>query len=57
MLGIGRRAAVAAGENLAVGPQALHHAFGRGGDRFGERIHALQFEMRAFGKVLADAID
>ena len=43
--------------DLAVLFQALHHAFGGRGDRACQRIHALQFEMRAFGKVLADAID
>ena len=55
MLRIRRRAAVATGEYLAVGTQALHHALGGCGNRSRQRIHALEFEMRTLGKVLDDA--
>jgi hypothetical protein len=34
-----------------------NHALGSGGDRRGERVHRLQLQVRAFGKVLADAGD
>jgi hypothetical protein len=57
VLRIGSRAAVTAGHYFAVMPQAPHHAFGCGRNRCRQRIHALQFEMRAFGKVLADAVN
>src|SRR3990172_5305987 len=57
MLRIGGRAAIAARHDFAVAPETLHHALGRRGNRSRQRVHALQFEMRAFRKVLADAVD
>src|SRR5689334_8602452 len=57
MLRVGGGAAIAARENLAVTFQTLDHTLGRFRDRSGERIHALQLEVSAFGEVFADAAD
>jgi hypothetical protein len=55
MLGVGRRAAVAAGEDLAVVQQAGDHRLDRLGNRRGQQFDGVKLGLRAVREVLADA--
>ena len=57
MLGVGRRAAVAAGEDLAVGEEARREQVRGAGERRGKRIGRLELQLRAVGEMRADARD
>jgi hypothetical protein len=57
VLGVGRRAAVAACEDLAVVHQALNHPLGGAAERLGEHRHRLGLGLGAFGEMLVDALD
>ena len=55
MLGIGGRTTVPAREDLAVGEQAFHHDLRGAGNRPGERVVCLQFQLSAVVELAADA--
>ena len=53
MLGIGGRTAVAAGKDLAIGEQALGHLFRGARYGRGQRLHGIQFCLRALLELAA----
>src|SRR5690606_29549785 len=55
VLRVGGRAAVAAGENLALRAQRLGHAYGRGGDRGGEEPVRVAKRLGVVGEVRMNA--
>ena len=57
VLGVGRRAAVAAGEDLAVGHQAVGHGFDGRGDGGGHEFEGGQLGLGAVIELLGDAGD
>jgi hypothetical protein len=57
VLRVGSRAAVAAGEDLAVVEQAGDHCLDRLGNRSGEQFDGVELGLRAVLEVLADASD
>ena len=57
MLGVGRRSAVAAGEDLAVGEEARREQVRGAGERRGKRIDRRELQLRTVGEMRADARD
>jgi hypothetical protein len=57
VLRVGSRAAVAAGEDLAVGEQAFGEQRRGAGDGGRQRLDRVALQLRAVGEVLADSRD